>query len=225
MGNAVKVTPYRKKPLTCLIKKYNGCLTRPLPFFKPGIVLGYNSTSLIVPSHISFDYLKNVSFTPDKSFSAGVFCDIPLYIGNLYFHPEVSFLKTSFVYNQRIQDTETDIIVNSATLQVPLMIRYALPLVKLRPFINAGGIYTYDIQNKSALYISELINDVIEITPLNNTDFVSKKYFGFSGGAGCEIDLDYRRSILLEVRYNFVFPSSQNSLRKQQFNFLVGFAF
>jgi hypothetical protein len=226
MGNAARVAVYKKKSMSSLVKKYNSCLSRPLPFFKFGVILGYNNTRLSPPSKESAYDLKDVSFTPDKSFSAGIFCDIPLYLGGFYFHPEISFNANSFLYNETTGNIEKDIIVNSSTLSVPLMLKYALPKNKLRPFINAGCMISHDIRNKNAVYLSEHMGDVIEINKVNTYDIVSREQLGFSGGAGCEVDIDYRRSISLEVRYNYLLPiTSDVTLKKDQLNLLIAFAF
>jgi hypothetical protein len=224
--NAIKLSSYSKKSLSLLVKNYNTCQLKPMPHFKFGLLVGFNITHLYSSSNTSDEYLKDAAFNIDKSFSLGAFCDLPLYLGNLYFHPEIHYFKNAFLYNFKNENIETDVVINNSSIYLPILLRYTFPNIKLQPFASLGAIYSRAIKNENAIYRSQKYNGVVEINKINSSKFLSGNHIGPSFGLGSQFDINYRQSVSIELRYNKLYSlNSTLPLKKDVLNVIIGFNF
>lgn len=223
VGDAVKLVQYNKKSLSKLISRYNNCELKPFPSFKYGIVVGYGMTKLFPSSKNEYEYLDRFNYKYEGGMTVGLFIDNPLFVSDFSLHAEVYYSQNGFSYNHRTANQDIDIVVNTSTLNVPLLIRYTLPTLKMRPFVNAGGIYTYHFKNENVLYAADIEQDVITINKVSETAFISENRVGFSLGGGLEYKLNYKRAISVELRYNKTYGISDTGfLNSGEFQLITG---
>ncbi|MBN2762808.1 MAG: PorT family protein, partial [Bacteroidales bacterium] len=179
---------YNKKSLTAFITRYNRCDNKPFPHLKFGITGGYAVSKL----SSSDAMLKKYSFPYDGSMTIGLFVDVPIMVSNYSFHADITFHQGAYSVYFRDENKNIDLLINTAAISVPFLIRYTYPSVKLSPFINMGGIYAYNFKNENTLYEATIVHDVVEINPVSDEPLLTKSLIGFSAGSGLEYRLNYR---------------------------------
>jgi opacity protein-like surface antigen len=106
------------------------------------------------------------------------------------------------------------------------MISYTVPKNNLRPYFNAGAMFAYNINNESALYKAFISDNVIYISKQLEESIISTNEIGFVLGGGLEYDLDYKKSVFLEIRYSKLSGLSElTKNRNSIINISSGFKF
>jgi hypothetical protein len=225
--DAVRLVKYNKRSLSELINQYNECKYKPFPFFKYGINIGYSQTG-ITPFKASKDTLiKNSSFPDNKSSCFGIFLDYPLSFSNMTVHQKIYFQKNAFSYNIRSENIEKDIVINLMSINLPVLIRYTMPVKGISPFIDAGAIYTFNIRNRNDIYVFEETDNIIDIKIESDSELLTRHQLGYSLGAGLQIKVSYRNSIIWEVRYQKLYSLSiiPDTYNLNEFQIIAGFNF
>jgi hypothetical protein len=119
----VKILKYKKKYLIKFLDNLNKNLNRPVPHTKIGLSTIFNQTILHVPDDFNNRYLNGLSFAKNKSFGLGLYIDTPIEMSNLTFNVGLNYQKSSFSLNSQIDSTETDIVINISSLDIPVMLR------------------------------------------------------------------------------------------------------
>lgn len=220
----IRLVRYNKNSLSKLISMYNNGKNRPLPYPRFGIITGYRSTSLTIPVSMRVEQLNDISFTPNSTASYGVFADLPIGMSYFSFNTGIMFSKSRFSANSRNSQSDTDVLVNLSSLNIPILIRYTLPTLVWRPFFNTGGIYSYQLKNESKIYESYIDQNVITINEVDQESLISANMLGYSIGVGLQRNISYRKIASVEIRFN-QFPGSENTLQKRQFDILISFSF
>lgn len=97
--------------------------------------------------------------------------------------------------------------------------------MKYRPYINLGGIFSYNFNNKNSLYRANIDGNVIEINKID-VSLIYENQAGYNFGFGIQYGLDYRRSIFIELRYNKLYGiSDTGSYNNSVLQFLTGINF
>lgn len=224
VSDALKLVTYKKHSFTKFIDQYNSCLHKPFPFTKYGLIVGYG-ISKPQNSRISDEVLKNAVYKNDNTFNIGIFADIPILLSYFSLHPEIYFQKNAFSGHSSGVNTVYDIIINTTSFNIPLFIRYTYPTLKLRPYVNAGGVFTYNIRNNNAVYAATISNDIIEIQETNKSSIYSEKQIGYAVGGGIQYNIDYRKSLFFEFRYNNLYGLKKETYGNRNFQFLIGINF
>lgn len=223
-SDQVKLVNYNGKSLSKLISLYNNGYNKPLPFPRFGIISGYSRTSLKVPSAMFNEKLNGIYFTPSSSVSFGVFADLPIEMSDFSFNVGVDFSKSGFSVNSRNPQADVDVVVNITSLNMPVLLRYTIPTLVWRPFINAGSIYSYHLNNESKIYESSIDQNVITIHEVLQESLISKSMLGYSFGLGLQRNLNYRKIASAELRHNQLY-GSKNTLNKRMLEILINFSF
>jgi opacity protein-like surface antigen len=219
----VRLVRYRDSSMGRLVSYDNKCTAKPFPYRKFGIVAGYGITSLLTPSNYNGPFEGSEKVDNYKGGLFGFSFDQPIYASHYSVHAELLVSRSSYSYGRLKNDRHTDMVVNLTSLDIPLQARYTFTSSKTRPFINAGGILSYRLQNSSALYNSTvtatetIVNDVID-------DLVSDWGGGFAGGAGMQFNVSFRSTFSIELRYSKVYSGTQY-LNTQLVGLLAGFTF
>lgn len=220
----VQLVNYNRKSLSKLISLYNNGHNKPLPFPRFGISGGYSSTSLGVPSTISYEQLNRISFTPGSSVSFGFFGDLPIEMSNYSLNVGVNFSKSGFSVSSGSPQSDVDVVANITSVNIPFLLRYTIPTLVWRPFINAGGIYSYHLKNESKIYESSIDQNVITINEVLQYSLISEGMFGFSYGLGLQRNLNYRKIVSAELRFNQLY-GKETTLNKSQLEIFTSFSF
>lgn len=215
---------YNRMSLSKFVSLYNNNLNKPFPFPRFGILAGFNSTSLTIPSNIPTELLEGISFTPSSTITLGVFADLPIDLSDFSVNLGVNFLKSGFSANSRSPQSDVDVVINYTSLSFPFLIRYTLPRLGWRPFINAGGLYSYHFRNEGIIYESLTDQNVVTISDMQRETLIADSMLGYSFGLGLQRNLDYRKIAALEFRFNQLY-GNENTLTMSHFEILTSFSF
>ena len=236
VADARKLVSYNKKSMSRFITRYNRCELKPFPHFKYGVLAGYESAQLILLNRALYpDGLIDINLYDEEYFknnydggcSVGLFIDNPILASDYSIHAELLFSKHTYSYKNTFDNKGVGFKASLSSLKVPVLVRYAYPSNKIRPFINAGLVGTYHINNQSLLYKTEITeNNQVEKMPDNKRPLMSDILFGYSVGGGLEFKLNYKNALFLEVRYDNQYNTEDNMfLRTSAFNLFTGISF
>lgn len=101
-----------------------------------------------------------------------------------------------------------------------------MPINHIRPYFNAGPMYSYNTKNESFLHKSSAIENTIKTkTPIEGS-IVPNSEIGYVVGCGLEVDIDFKRSLFFDVRYGNQLGLSKYLLSKNSlFNLSLGVNF
>ncbi len=224
VNDAVKLVRFNKHSLSLFIERYNKCVRRPFPHIKFGILAGYEFSKFSGPSIPAVHYLNLLDYTPKGAFLYGLFLDVPIRIPDFSLHVELSHSSHGYLHNERLDDMEIDFVINTSSLKLPVLIRYSYPSVKIRPFVNMGGIVNYHLKNNTILLETIIHGNVIEYDIIQNAPRPANWQTGYAFGGGLEYDLTYRNTISFEVRHNRL-SGDVRSLKLSDWQFITGFNF
>lgn len=225
-AEAIRLTGFTKSSLIAFCKFYNDCKDKPFPFNKFGIIIGFENTSINKDENISEPLLKNSNFNYDSHFLLGFFIDYPILQTQFSFHPEIFIQRNSFNWHNESAADITDAFVSSQSLNIPVLIRYTIPLNRIRPFFEAGPSMICNINENSKIFSLNIKDNVIELDELKVMKYsvISRFQPGFSLGAGIQVKLNYRNSLFLGTRYNKC-PGANNSFGTDKIQILTGYNF
>jgi hypothetical protein len=223
INDALKLLRYNKAALSIFVNQYNLCIRKPFPFIRYGLTIGYGVAQ---PEYlkISDEVLRNTVFKKDKSFNIGLFTDIPILHSYFSLHSELYFQKNAFSGHSVIDKTVNDILINTSSINIPLLIRYTYPSLKLRPYVNIGGSFTYNIRNNNAVCKATIFNNIIA-EEFNNSTIYSEKQIGYTVGSGIQYNIDYRKSIFFELRFNNLYGLTKETYGNKNFQGIIGINF
>ena len=225
VADAIELVTYRRKSLTELINRYNNCEDKPFPFFKFGVLGGYELSGLANTSQVNPSLLENFDYQFNGFFIIGVFADLPLIPTNYSIHTELYHSSHSFSESATKDDEIYDLTVNQNSLKMPILLRYTFNRGKINPFINAGGIIGFNYENENAIYITNKSTNTIEINKLENISVISPFQYGFSAGGGIERKINNKNALFLELRFNKLFGMSKNTLGNNELQLITGINF
>ncbi len=177
VSGACKLVNYNKKSLSKLISRYNQCELKPFPHFKYGFLISYEFLRLIPPNEQNNDF-EYFDYKFDGGFSIGLFLENPILVSDFSLHAELLLSKHGYSYNKLVDNRDLDFVANFTSLNVPLLLKYAYPSNKIRPFINVGINGTYLIKNETLLYETIINETVIEINDTEVTSMLSDFQLG-----------------------------------------------
>lgn len=225
MERKIGLVRFQKSSMARLVKDFNNCSQRPLPFPKWGPVIGYGLNTLSKPSNYYGAITVSNWSANYTGFVVGVGGDYPISSGDLSIHADILLSSHRFSSTSQELAVTTDVVYNAMALDVPLMLRYRLPLSRWRPFVNAGPLASLSLQTNGLVYTATLDqNNILTTTGGSDEKLVSSFMYGFAAGGGIELDLGKRNSVWFEVRTNSL-VAGQDSLQKNQLLLLTGYTF
>lgn len=221
---AIYHVSYNGLSLKKLVHYYNQCKPKPFPFFKFGIIAGYEMVQLNPRMPESTDP-GQLTYNYDGGFSVGLFIDHPIEVSNFSVHAEINFSKHNFSSSKRVDNNDYDYIGSSSTLKLPLLIKYSYPSVKIRPYIAGGGVIAYHLKNDHSIYKTIINDDFIEINKSQIAEFVSDTQIGYAAGIGIDYKLNHKQYLFLEIRYSNLYGSNKNTMDTSEIHFITGINF
>jgi len=224
--DAVKHTKYKKEHLKLLINRQNSGIIKPFPFAKFGIFTGVSATKILSAKNTSLVYTQNLNSKLDYNLTLGAFLDIPISLSNTSFHPEIYYTQNAFSETIENDSTVNDLLIKFSSINIPLLFRYTYPSKKIRPFANLGLIYSYHKNYEQEIFSSTYEVNTVYFEKVNTENLLSQKQIGYSGGIGLQYNLNYRKSLYLEIRYSKQYGIPDfDTVKKSQFHFITGFNF
>ena len=226
VSDATKLVLYNKRSLSKLIQRYNNCELKPFPFFKYGLTFGYGFTKLSPSSPGELYYPSGINFKYDPGYILGLFIDCPILASDLSFRSELLYSKNGYSYDHAGDSEIIDLVINTTSLSMPVLLRYTLPTYKVRPFFELGGIYTYNIRNEGIEFKSSKNNDIITVLNASYSPLISDIQVGYSFGGGVQFSLGYRNILSLGLRYNNLYRvSDKGSLNEKTIHLISSISF
>lgn len=217
-----------KRSLSKLVTSFNICKIESLPFLKFGLEIGYGASKLIPNTDIEYQYMKSLDFKYEGGFTIGLFVEKQISRSNYSLYSGLFYSRYGFSFHQLIELKDIDYVTTVSSLKLPILIKYAYPLKKFRPFVNAGGILAYNFKINSSLYEATKDQSTIAID-INNekgASFFYQNQVGFAIGSGIDYKLNPKNSMFFELRYNKLYGlSDSGSLNNSEFNFSTGINF
>jgi len=217
-----------KTSLSKLISSYNICKIKSPPFLKYGLAIGYGVSKLIPNSKMEYQYMKSLDFKYQGGFTTGLYAEKQISQSNYSLYSGLFYTLYRFSFHQIIELKDIDFVTTISSLKLPLIVKYAYPSRKIRPFVNAGGMIAYNFKINSSLY--EATKDkntiIIDINNEKGASFFYQYQLGFAIGSGIEYKLSAKNSLFFELRYNKLYGiSDSGSLTNSEFNFITGINF
>ncbi|HLJ13285.1 MAG TPA: outer membrane beta-barrel protein [Bryobacteraceae bacterium] len=188
--------------------------------FFPGMPLGNTSTS---PGQISYN-------SNTKRYLLGPTAELHLPLG---FSFEVDALYRRLDYQSSFSAVDSLIAARTTanSWQFPLLLKWALPLGPIRPFVDAGPSVEWVSGVRQVRQVTVFPSTVTITTTSNPAELKNQTTVGFTTGGGLEFKMGPVR-IAPEVRYtrwnSDIFHSTVRDLLSTNLNqadFLVGFTF
>ena len=201
-ANQLQLARYDRNSLKKLISMYNRDINRPLPFPRVGVTAGYSVMNLAVPEDLNVTGATFLSFSPCSSPQVGIFADLPVRSSDFSVNTGVYLSKHGFSANSVTSLSDVDVVVNLISARLPVLLRYTVPTLTWRPFVNAGGIGAWHLKYRRDIYESTIIENSIIINEGESSSSSSHVSIGYSVGAGLQFNLNYRNATSLEVRYS-----------------------
>lgn len=226
VSTAARLVTYKKASLTKFIERYDRCVKRPFPYLKYGFFVSYGTTRLIKPADLNHPSLDQMDIPRDGNWVFSIFIDYPILVSDFSLCNELSFFQYDFSASEHIENKDIDFVANVSGFNLPFFIRYRLPIHKIRPYLNAGGMYTYHLKNESTIYEAFIDQPVVTTGYVDETQLISDQYIGYIFGGGLEYDILFRKSVFFEIRYRQQYGFSEgNSFVMSGLSFSAGFHF
>ncbi len=200
---------YSAKDLSFFLQQVADCRINPFPPLRVGVSVGMNFTKLqpfagyTDPDYRIFNYKYEVG--P----SLGFFLDQPILQFGLSIHAGVNYSSNVFSYQKHLERTHTGILLSTDynfvttlhTLELPVHLRYTLPLGTLRPYFEFGGFFNWNFYNDSYVDRVFLENDSRLVLGSLHSPVLDRLNVGPSIGFGVEYPINGRHQVFLECHY------------------------
>jgi len=201
VADACKLAAYNKKSFTKLFTRYNNCELKPFPYVKYGLFFGMVGSKLVLKPNSSLQAIDISNFNHDNNLYYGIFVDVPISVSDFSVFSSIGLYQSSFYANTISDEYDVDAVINLTSFKVPLLIRYTLPKIGYRPYINIGLNYTNNLRNESSVYMAKKDYNIIHFA--TDKDYlISNHQIGYACGLGMQYNLRYNRSLFIEFRYN-----------------------
>lgn len=201
VSDACKLVRYDKKSFTKLFTRYNDCELKLFPYVKYGLFFGMVRSKLVLKPNTSLEAIDIANFKYDNNLYYGIFVDAPISVSDFSVFTSIGLYQSSFYANTISDEYDVDAVINLSSLKVPLLIRYTLPKLGYRPYINIGLNYTNNLRNESTVYRAKKDYNIIQFTT-DKEYLISNHQFGYAYGLGMQYNLSFNKSLFIEFRYN-----------------------
>lgn len=202
IASNINFVHYNRAALARFFNDYNQGNNRLFPRFRTGILAVWENTTLHIPPIYRSSAYQLMDNKQESSFGFGVFADVPIMVSYFSFHTELHLIKHAFSHYNYADNQEIDFAANITSLKIPVLCRYTFANRKISPFINAGGILSYNFRKKGETYITSFQDNIIEINTANNNSLFPNFQTGATAGLGIEYQVNSRHSVFFELRYN-----------------------
>ena len=226
MAETAGSVKHNKLYLTKFINAYNNCDPITFPRVRYGVLLGL-STKKLVPSQNNSDiYLAYFNFKAEPGLAAGVFVSIPVALSDVSLQMELFYNQHRFSGNATAEDIDFEFKGESRALKIPFLFRYSRPSTRFCPYVLAGPVLEYNFRHDFTMYQTPLTGEVVVLPESDYTEYVKDLLKGFSAGGGLEYKIAGKRSIIVELRYDYLANASAGSfINNSSLNLLTGISF
>ena len=220
----IKKSRLGKTALSKLVSMYNADRPAYYPHARIGIAGGYLNSNLKASSKLENPLLENVTFESNSSWMIGVSADIPIERSKYSFVTGIYFLQRNFLAKNKNAFLDVDAVINSSSIEVPLLARFTTSAIKLRWFSELGVTTTFNYENKHELYSARIDGNVIFINEKSETPMLSSNMNALTLGTGFQYQLNSRMVMSLGTRIDKYF-GSKDALSINQFKIYANITF
>ncbi|MEE4176817.1 MAG: outer membrane beta-barrel protein [Bacteroides sp.] len=226
----LKHTRYSPRSLTHFLEKFDQCSPIPFPATRLGIQAGFSARDVSLSKN-SYDFGGGTfDFGVYSSWIIGAFIDQPLFYSGFSAHLGANLVQMAEAYLSREDQFERNLVMISTTLEVPFLIRYTANRGKFWPFLNGGGIFSYDLKAETDYYTSFFSQDIIITDVIPDVNSANLLGLGLVAGFGAEYRFSRRNAVSFEMRFfrlNAIKDDNPMSvlLNKAGIQFFTGFSF
>jgi hypothetical protein len=211
------IARHNSKALTRAFKLQKKCYKGHFPSTRMGAYFGLSATRL------SFMNINDERVQlSDSSPFFGAFVDTPIGVSvNWFIVLQAFYQKNSYSLFRVEENINTDYIVHTSTLSIPVSIKYSTTEKTFRKFASSGLVYTHYLNYENYELTANRTGSVIE---LDESQLKSSARFqlGAIFGAGIEYSFTPRKSIGAELRYTYQTGiSDENNPRQSSFQILT----
>jgi hypothetical protein len=192
---------YNRLYLTRFVESYNNCTAMVLPHTRYGLILGVGGRKPAPSRNNSERSLGYFDYRYRSSPTAGLFMNLPVRLSDLSVQVELLFSRSGFAYTASTEEIKYDIEGTINTLKMPFMLRYTHSSPRLKPYVNGGFVFAYNVKTDITLR-QESLNGLPVIPVSDYSAFVRKVQPGFTAGGGLEYRLSEKHSVFLDLRYD-----------------------
>ncbi len=226
MADAIKLVRYNRAGYKKLMKQYEKCKKRPFPFLKFGISAGYSACKLVPKSTIPIPELSQMEYRYEGGFVAGIFMECPVLLSDISVVAELLYTHHDFAASTSVRSQEFDYFGKMSSLQLPVLVRYAFPSNRIRPFLNVGAVFLFNFNNEEMLYSATIGQNVIEINDMPEITLIPNSMIGYSIGGGFAVQILPRNWFSVDIRYNSYYAlTSSRAMDISEFQIKSGISF
>jgi opacity protein-like surface antigen len=244
VSEALAIFKFNKRSVIKLTEQYNNCEKKPFPSatfgVSAGMILGKPGTGssayMQVRDKATLYTIDSDGFLNLKSFSGAVSADFPILLSSFSIFTALDFSFNKYVYHSRdavtnpfvpnsITITINDANLSVASVTVPVLARYKFYTGKLIPYMNGGPVFSYNLITQTVMINQTIVNNVLTTKKLGNPEFNCGAQTGFSAGAGLQLKLHLKKSISLDVRYNYLIGIEKKSMGFKSLQISTGYNF
>jgi len=224
LEDASKLVKYNRTAIKEFFKRLNDCDSESFPTLRYGFTNGLQLLRLNLASDFNNDKLTLMDYQFRAGYTAGFFADIPIFPSAFSVYTGINLSKHGFSYFEYIDGYDVDFVLNIISIEIPLMLKYTLPIVDYRPYLTAGISTNYHIKNKGEIFETKNTGNVINLGTGYKVSVIDNFQYGIITETGLEKKLDYRHYLSLGVRYSLI-SGSKKSFGSSEFSLITRISF
>lgn len=196
-----KLLSYNRRSLKEFIRTYNDCSSDHFRYTRYGITFGLGPGRLIPSGFSENKYLSQFTYPYFPEWYLGLFMNKPVLPSDFSFDLSLIITRLTESYNISYDTCDFDLVINMTSLEIPVQMRYLFPGHRLKPYINAGCVLGYDLENRASLYSAVISQETIIIDKISGSPKGFYIDMGYVIGLGAEFKLNQRNAVFIEFRH------------------------
>lgn len=201
--NNLRHTRYSESSLAVFLHKYQHCSNRPMPATRLGFYGGLSQLNISPVSLDDDSYSSLFNKTSQPSWLFGAFVDIPLFYSDFSATLGARLLTTSQSYFFIAGNLGQDLVINATKLEIPILIKYAPFQNRIRPYLTAGPVFSFNLKDESLFFLTNFSQEIITIERHDHVTSSSTLAVGATAGLGAEYKFNRRNAVFLELHFSF----------------------
>ena len=199
-GDLAELVYYNQKSIPRIVKYYNGSTESYFPYTRFGVIIGTSTRKL------NLEYRGfRPSFKSNLGITFGGFIDIPNGVySKLSTRFELIYKSHNYFLHEENSFIERDYSIELASINLPVLLRVKQYYSAVQTFFDFGFVFGYNVKNNIHL-VETVIDPNGNIVTEFDLDIIDTKEFGGALGLGFDYQLNYKRALGIELRYQFTF--------------------
>lgn len=233
MQEAIPWIKYNPVSLSASLTRYSKCTKAPFPHLKFGLIAGTEFSKLTSSTSNFESVMDDFEYDFRSNYLVGVFIDQPIRTSNYSIHSEIFYSQHSYYSFKNDDGHYIDFSTEKSTIKIPILLRYTMPSVRFRPFVNAGFTLGYNFNTKRSMIVTTQVESeseeddsrILEISRYVPSTNFPEIQTSFSAGAGAEIKISRQNFLFFEVRASKGLGDPQKIISSSEIQLLTGISF